>query len=137
MKVEIQKQQVIGWALVKVVDCDDSWNAVEPIVSLVGRDGDDRFEEKQFGFDGDVTGILPAAPGTYRVTAGHDNCFVTLGISHLGDGLSDLYWLAQAEEILRERALDEKQVQSWLQSESRINNQVKKPVHSSNCPSIK
>ena len=36
-KIEINKQQVIGWAVVTREDGDDSWKVVEPIVSLVGR----------------------------------------------------------------------------------------------------
>ena len=104
-KVEINKQQVIGWVVVTREDGDDSWKVVEPIVSVIGRDRDGCFQEKQFDFDDNVLGILQAAPGTHRITTTHSDELVVLGISHPGDGLSDDYWLEEAEDELRFRAI--------------------------------
>jgi hypothetical protein len=114
-KIEIQKQQVIGWVVLTREGVDDLWNIVKPIVSLVGRDGDDLFWEKHFDFDGHVNGMLPAAPGTYRVTTNHGHYFEILGVSHPGDGISDEYWLVLAKKVLKKRALIERRVRSRLQ----------------------
>jgi len=97
-KIKICKQVVIGWG---VLDCPCDYKpgkVVEPIVSLVGRAGDDRFQEEHSYLSAEITAILPAAPGTYRVTTIIDGELVILGISHPGDGLRDEYWLACADE---------------------------------------
>jgi hypothetical protein len=47
-KVDIQKQQGTGLALITRKDGDDSWKVVKQRVYLLRHDRDDRFEEKQF-----------------------------------------------------------------------------------------
>jgi hypothetical protein len=106
-KVEIKKQVVIGWAVVHCPCETKPGKVVELIVSVVGRTGDDKFEEEHSYFGEDITRMLPAAPGTYRITTFVKGDVVILGISHPGDGLNDAYWLAAAEERLTDEAMSE------------------------------
>ena len=67
-KIEIQKQQVIGWAVVIRKDGDVSYKCLEPIVLSVDGVGECCIDEKNDRVEGDIAGILPAASETYRVT---------------------------------------------------------------------
>src|ERR1019366_5756646 len=60
-KIEIQKQQVIGWAVVIRKDGDVSYKCLEPIVLSVDGVGECCIEEKNDRAEGDIAGILPAA----------------------------------------------------------------------------
>jgi hypothetical protein len=124
--VQIQKQQVIGWAVLTREEEGRSWKFVSPIVSQIGFDSDSSFFETQFYLKGAVNGILPAAPGTYRITTYFEDELVILGVSHPGDGLDDQYWLVYADCQLKDKAMFREE-----------NRGLAKPYNSSNCPSIK
>ena len=96
-KVVIQKQAVIGWAVVTRKDGDVSYKCLEPIVLSVDGVGECCIDEKNDRVEGDIAGILPAAPETYRVTTIVEGKPVVLGISHPGDGIPESEWLYAAQ----------------------------------------
>jgi hypothetical protein len=99
-EVEIQKQQVLGWAVVIRKDGDVPYKCLEPIVLSVDGVGECCIDEKNDRVEGDIAGILPAAPGTYRITTLFGNDLVVLGISHPGDGIPESEWLYAAQEYV-------------------------------------
>lgn len=97
-KIEMQKEQVLGWAVVIRKDGNGSYKCLEPIVLSVDGVGECCTDEKNDRVEGDIAGILPAAPETYRVKTFVEGEPVVLGISHPGDGIRDSLWLEDAQE---------------------------------------
>lgn len=103
-KTEIQKEQVIGWAVVIRRARDISYKCLEPIVLSVDEVGVCCIDAKANRLYGDIAGILPAAPDTYRVTTLMEGVPVVLGISHPGDGIPDSLWMEDASQYFDQSA---------------------------------
>ena len=102
-KIENQKERVLGWAVVIRKNGDASYKCLEPIVLSVDGVGVSCIDEKNDRVVGDIAGILPAAPETYRVKTFVEGEPVVLGISHPEDGIPDSEWLMSAQGWFSEK----------------------------------
>jgi hypothetical protein len=111
-KVEIQKQQVIGWVIVVREDGDDSWKLENPILSR-----DCCFDAKQLHLDDNISGIILNKMETCTDSGRH---YALVGILRPGDDFSDEYSLPSVQDELSWQGIACRRVT--------INNQANTPL---------